>query len=455
MSRLMKWTGPGARAVPVIALMLVPLLAGCAGFGQQVTADQIIQKMRDTMKTTQTVQGTVDLSVSINKEGLKKLTANTLSSTPAAQGKGPNVDKLPDSASATIKVWRQKPDKVRIEVQDSTVPGTGGAILVYDGQKYYAYSPAENTVYTGTPDSANEGHSRWEDMLDSDSMAQELDRLISASDVSLAGSEQVAGHDAYKLQITPKPDAADRLDLPQAMRMQAGALLKDARATLWVDKQRWIPLRLEAEHPDVGRLTYTATDLQLNQPIDPARFVLQTPPGARTVDVDALKQQARPQAVTIQQARQIAAQEGWKLLEPSYLPDNATLVEVLRIKGATGAADAAGAGQSAGKGQMPGPATLFTDRSGFQLTYASPDADFTLREFHGGEAANSGSGDMSRFAVPGMKEVTVRGTTGMAYEDKTRRYVSLVWFEKAQGTLVTLDGKLALDEALKIAEGLK
>jgi outer membrane lipoprotein-sorting protein len=436
----MKWLA--LRTVPV--LLLIPVLAGCAtGFGQQITAEEIVQKMRDTVKNTQTVHSTVDLLVNIDREGLKKRAGGMA---PGVTGKAQHIDELPDSASATLEVWRQKPDKVRVEVDNSTIEEMQGAILASDGQKFYAYSAAKNTLYTGMLDEMDTGHSRWMDMMKSDDLEQALDKLIAASDIKLVGTEQVAGRNTYRLEITPRPDAADGLDLPQAMRTQVAVLLNGAKATLWVDKDRWIPLKLVLEHPDVGRFNYTAVSLELNQPIDPALFVVQAPPGAKTVELEARPQpQSDPQPVTIQQARQVALQEGWKLLEPAYVPDNATLVEVLRV---------IGAGRHEGDALGPLTFPAGSDRPGFQLTYASPDADFTLSEFYAGDAAGLPD-SLSKSQMVGAGEITVRGVKGLVFEDKVRRYTSLVWFEKEPGIFMVVSGKLTLEEALKIAEGLK
>src|SRR5450759_554837 len=96
--------------VPVLALALSPMLAACSGMGgQQVTAAEVVQKVRDTMKTVTSEQGTVDLSLTINKEGIKTLLAGfmpadkptTNSATGSAKGSdGTGTDKLaqlPDS----------------------------------------------------------------------------------------------------------------------------------------------------------------------------------------------------------------------------------------------------------------------------------------------------------------------------------------------------------------------
>src|SRR5438132_12464225 len=106
-----------------LILVLAAALNAC-GAGQQLTAADVIAKMRETMKTTQTAQGVADLSLTINKDGIRTLAQGMMggSAGPDMQGKD-WAAQLPDSVSATIKTWRQAPDKGRIEVQTTTLPG--------------------------------------------------------------------------------------------------------------------------------------------------------------------------------------------------------------------------------------------------------------------------------------------------------------------------------------------
>jgi outer membrane lipoprotein-sorting protein len=424
---------------PLALLLAFALaLAGCtAGAGQTPSAAEIIEKMRETMKSTQTAQGVVDLSVSINKEGIRNL-IESLAGQGAAErmaGKDP-IAGLPDTASATLKTWRQAPDKVRVEVDKTTLPGASGAILVYDGQKVYAYDAARNTLYTGTLDKMlDKMPDELKAILQSGDMEKELDKLLDAADIKVAGSEKVAGLDAYKLEITPKPDAADRLGLPEAVKMQAGVLIKDVRATLWVDQARWIPLKVEVEHPNIGKLTSATTQIELNKPIDPSTFVLQVPGDAKRVDLDAMTDRMEPKAITLPAARDQAAKEGWKLLEPSYVPGNATLVELR---------------------QVPALAKM-TGSSVFVLNYSSATADFGIVESKGEHEKMLGNGysGIAGGREDAFKDVTVRGVQGKAFAPAGTEWVALTWQEQGTGVSVSIHGKLSLDEALKIAEGMK
>lgn len=437
--------------VPVLALALSPLLAACSGMGgQQVTAAEVVQKVRDTMKTVTSEQGTVDLSLTINKEGIKTLLAGfmpadkptTNSATGSAKGSdGTGTDKLaqlPDSVSATLKYWQQTPDKVRVEVVSSSIPGAKDAVLVYDGQKVYALDAANNTVYTATPSKfADKIPDQLKALMANMDVDTTVDKIISASDITLAGTEQVGGIDAYKLTATPKADAASLLGLPQQYQMQAGVLIKDLHATLWVEKDNWVPLKLTLEHPNLGSFTYAVSNLQLNKTIDAATFVLQAPAGAKTVDLDQKAEASQPKQTTLPAASDYATSQGWTLLQPSYLPAGATLVGVTQLQKALG--------------------------GGVTLSYSSADTDLTITEAHPSNASAltgkmlEGLGDnFSGVQDPSATTaVTVRGVQAKAFSPAGAGWTSLIWQDKGTNLWIAIRGKITVNEAVKIAEGLK
>jgi|GEM_PF-1560801 len=424
--------------IPVTLLLALSIVLSSCSAGQQVTAKDVIDKMRETMKNTQTSQGVIDLSVDINKQGIETLIQGMMPGMSSDKG-AKSISSLPDTASATLKVWKQAPDKARVEVEKSSIPNTSGAILVHDGQKVYALDAAHTTVYVGTPDKMMQARgNQMAAMLQGMDVEKELDKALGAADITLVGSEKVGGLDAYKLEIAPKPDAADLLEIPQQFRTQAGMLLKDGTATLWVDKTQWIPLKLIVQHPNIGQLTYTATGIEMNKPIDASQFVLQVPPGAKTVDLDEIHQNMQPQSMTIQEARDAVAQGGGKLLEPTYLPEKSTLVGVSKL-----------------------PHTMLKDGpSGgatYMLNYSSSTADFSITQAQGELEKQLGdefSGINTR-STDAMKQVTVRGVDALAFSPAGGNWTSLLWKEKDSSTWVAIRGKLTLDEVLKIAEGLK
>lgn len=427
-----------------LLLALVLVISGCSA-GQQVTAADIVAKMRETMKTTQTSQGVVDVSLTLNKDGIKALAqtfmpAQGTGGTTTANGKDWS-SQLPDAVSGTIKTWKQAPDKVAVEIAKSTVPGTSGVKAAYDGTKFGAYVPSNNTFYTGTPSNMDQIPAEVQSMLQNPDVQKQFDQLIAASDIKLAGNEKVAGIDTYKLDITPKADAAQTLGLPQAFQTQAGVLIKDLHITLWVDQQRWVPLKVDVQHPNIGEFTETTTQMDLNKPIDASQFSMTAPSGAKTVDLDALKSQMTPKVTTLQAASDTATKEGWKLLEPGYVTANATLVDVKQLPA------------TADK-QSTTPST----GSVFMLGYSAQGVNFSIVEGRSQHQPALGEGMLSGVPTTGtgsVKQVTVRGVTGTAFAPGDGSWSALAWQEKGTSVWVSVYGNIKLDEATKIAESLK
>jgi hypothetical protein len=296
--------------------------------------------------------------------------------------------------------------------------------------------PVHNTVYSATPSQLlDKAPAELKSVLQSVDVEQEVDKLIAASDITVLGTEQVAGIDAYKLDVKPKPDAAEQLGIPQMFQMQAGIIIKDLHANLWVDKDRWIPLKVMVEHPNMGQFTATTSKLELNKPVDPSKFTLQVPAGAKTVDLDALsdKMASNAKSTTLAQARTQATADGWKLLEPAYLPGNATLIEVVTASAPMNGSNA----------------------TGFVLNYSSPTTNFSIIEGKSKYEQGLGDGFSGVNKPDALKDVQVRGVTGKAFSPDGSNWTALFWQEKDNGIWVAIHGKLSLDEATKLAESLK
>lgn len=435
--------------LPASLLVLGTALSGCSA-GQQVTAADVVQKMRETMKTTQTAQSTIDIDATINKQGIETLLTGFMppagDPTQPQSVEGPDItSKLPDTASAQLKVWKQAPDttantpaKVRVEVVSSSLPGVGGLTLVFDGDKAYLLDSNRQVLYTGTPAKLLEKlPAEAKAAMQGVDVETQIDKVIDAAEIKLEGTEQVAGIEAYKLDITPKPDAAEKLGLPKQLQMQAGVLIKDLRVQLWVDKDRWIPLKAVVEHPNIGTLTGTASAVEINQPVDASTFVLQAGPDVKVVDVDQMAESAAPKTLTLPKARELATGEGWTLLEATY-PADATLVGVNKLGSAM--LKAGGDGNS-----------LIT------LSYSSPSSDFTIAEsnFEMEQMLGDDFSGINGAGTGARQEVTVRGVKAVAFSPQGGNWTALVWQDKTSGLFLAVRGNLTVEEAVKIAEGLR
>ena len=103
-----------------LLLVLSLVLAGC---GNEITAEEIVAKVRETVDSTQDAHATVSATVS-------------------AQGIEMRVK---------AEVWEKSPNKVRAEILEASDDRFIGTILVSDGQQAWYYEPARNQVMVGAP----------------------------------------------------------------------------------------------------------------------------------------------------------------------------------------------------------------------------------------------------------------------------------------------------------------
>jgi outer membrane lipoprotein-sorting protein len=368
-----------------------------------------------------------------------------------------------------------------------------GAALVSDGKKIYAYTPLDNTVRTASLEALEKAREAMKDMGGGMGMGflsgfedpeVAFDKLLDASDIRLVSEEKLNGRDTYKLEATPKTDAATRLGIPVFAAQYAENIIRGAKGTFWVDKDLFTPLKATLEHPSIGNLTYSG-DWKLNGSIDADRFVLQIPPGAKVEDMDEhlnnldrssgywVGQHVEPKTITIAEARELAQKDGWKLLEPSYLPQGVTLVNVQSMPAYPG---------------MNDNGSKERHTSGITLSYSSPESDLTIHQspipnVPGGKSDKTvmsstvtdgwnwmpflpSGDDPTANGTPAVpmsepkvtnEQVKVRGVDGYLAHITWDSFdqLSLSLFEADGTKMISISGKLTKDEILKIAEGLK
>ncbi len=308
-----------------------------------------------------------------------------------------DVNSPDKKGTATVEVWAKKiananpaSYELRAQVTQASDPKEQGATLVSDGKQFWAYAPSQNTVWTGTVAlwQQDKGH------LATESPQALVQQLLDVSNVTLAGTESVSGHSAYKLSLVPKSGKS-----PQA--------LAGATGSLWIDQNRWLPLQGSFNAGSMGQGQVTVKTVELNTGVPDSRFQFQIPAGAKVVNADSL----RPQHLTLSDAQKNA---GFKLLQPTFVPNGATLVDVLKS----------------------GNAII--------LRYESSSGAFAIAQ--GIDSTNKPTG------VTG-KSVSVRGTTGTLYTNADGSRVLLVWTENGRANSVS--GAISSQDALRIAESLK
>ncbi|WP_025745860.1 outer membrane lipoprotein-sorting protein [Kallotenue papyrolyticum] len=329
------------------------------------------------------------------------------------------LDTPEHNGSYTLEAWGAKRDRTdaagqpigqaRIRIVRASQAELTGAELVNDGTTFWLYHPAANRVFTGALGELRQGRIGAADptaqML---RMQQALQHILDGSNVTLEGeSVAVAGRDTWQVLLTPKPETAADLGLGSQLRVQ-----------LWIDKATNLPVKGVIDGGALGHLEATATTFEIDAPLPPEVFSFTPPAGAEVIDLAEVARNARPQVVTLDEAR---AQVDFPLLTPAQLPAGVQLeqVQVLKLRGQTVIQN------------FNGPIL-------FSLVQGRGELPSEQQAPAGAE----------------VRQVQVRGVLGtMIIGNETERGTLLRWREN--GVTLVVAGTLSPDEALAIAESLR
>jgi outer membrane lipoprotein-sorting protein len=347
--------------------LLVALSLALSGCQNQPTAEEIVAKMKEVEASTEDAHAVLEFS---------------------AQGEGLEMDLV-------FEMWEKRPNQLRIEVLEA---GGGdedlvGAVSVTDGSQAWAYDPRSNEVLISdtVPDDLSDPHQMIQ------SMEEIIQQALDASDVELVGEEDVAGVATYKLSLTPKE--GEEAFLPMG-----------GEVTLWVDQERWVVLQAHFIGDLVGEAHMRVRSFELNTGIADERFQFEIPEGAEVVDVGDLEEM-EPTHLTLEEAQ---AQADFDLLTPSYVPGEATLIDVFTVNG------------------------------GFVFRYDHAATSFTIMQ---GSSEASGSVPAGQTA-----EVSVRGqVVTLVTDDQGNSFLS--WEEA--GVTRVIAGRIGEEEVLKVTESLQ
>jgi outer membrane lipoprotein-sorting protein len=321
-----------------------------------------------------------------------------------------NVDSPEEKASATVEVWgvhaEDGPGAFRMEVLETDKADAVGAVIVSDGETVWAYSPAKNTVFTGTVEEAKAAMQEKQPMSDKFDMqefthpetaAEAVDKLLEYFEASRTGTETVGNANAYQLELKPIPE-----QMPAEYTAVGGLL------NLWIDQSRSVPLALSYTGGAMGEVSITTQELEINQGVDETLFTFEIPDGAEVVGFEDMK----PASLSLDEA---AASVEFDFLTPDAVPAGATLVDVLNLKG------------------MIVQQYTLTDGGSFSIAQGKTD-----------EAMKPSTEEQT---------VEVRGVAGSLFASEENDKVLLTWSEGEVSFYVA--GNLNSEQALAIAESLK
>lgn len=179
-------------------------------------------------------------------------------------------------------LWMRQGDKIlyRMEISGTATQNFGGkdqkaeqtSILVSDGTLFYTYAEqlGQKRYIKQKVDNSINGD-----------IKSVLDIIRADNNYKLGADEKVEGSDCYVVEVTPKTPPSD--DNPIHITL------------IYFRKDNGLNVRVVSKNKD-GRTVYDhmLSDLQTGVSIDPARFVLNQPPGVELTDLTEVDEPQKP-----------------------------------------------------------------------------------------------------------------------------------------------------------------
>ncbi|MFI8192959.1 outer membrane lipoprotein carrier protein LolA [Streptomyces sp. NPDC085946] len=216
-------------AVMGVAAATIGLVPAIADSGDpdlpEITAQQLVQKIAES--DVQRLSGTVKITTDLGLPDLGGLESSLLSGAGRADDGGSSADpsaRLTElvSGTHTLRVAADGPDRQKLSLLEDAAEYS----LIRDGKDVWGYDSASNEVYHGT---AEEGAARGEHRppaTPKDFAEQALKAVDGTTSVTVDGTAQVAGRDAYKLLVEPRQEGSTVGAVSVAVDAETGLPLK-------------------------------------------------------------------------------------------------------------------------------------------------------------------------------------------------------------------------------------
>lgn len=218
-------------AVVGVAAATIGLVPALADSGDpslpKITAEQLIEKIAKS--DVQQLSGTVKVSTDLGLPSLGGLESGMLSgATKGSDGSSADPQsKLMELASGThtVRVAADGPDKAKVSVLENAAEYS----IIHNGNDVWAYDSKSNEVYHSTAPAAEKGQEKAPKDVPTTPKELADEALKSVDDttsVTVDGTAQVAGRDAYKLLIKPKQSGSTVGAITVAVDAKTGVPLK-------------------------------------------------------------------------------------------------------------------------------------------------------------------------------------------------------------------------------------
>ncbi|NEE12746.1 outer membrane lipoprotein carrier protein LolA [Streptomyces sp. SID7499] len=213
--------------VAAATIGLVPALADSGDPDlPKITAQQLIEKIAKS--DVQQLSGTVKISTDLGLPNLGGLESGLLSGA-AGQGEGGSsadpTAKLTELASGThtLRVAADGPDRQKLSLLENAAEYS----IIHNGKDVWGYDSKSNEVYHGTSSKSPErGKDQQPPATPKDFAEEALKAVDDTTSVTVEGTAQVAGRDAYKLVVKPKQSGSTVGAISVAVDAKTGMPLK-------------------------------------------------------------------------------------------------------------------------------------------------------------------------------------------------------------------------------------
>ncbi|MFJ9814087.1 outer membrane lipoprotein carrier protein LolA [Streptomyces sp. NPDC101151] len=216
-------------AVVGVAAATIGLVPALADSGDpdlpKITAQQLIDKIAKS--DVQQLSGTVKITTDLGLPNLGGLESSLVSGAAQGGGDGSSADpesKLTElvSGTHTLRMATDGPDRQKLSLLESGAEYS----LIHDGKDVWGYDSKSNEVYHGTAADSGKEHTAEPQATPKGFADEVLKSVDDTTSVTVDGTAQVAGRDAYKLLIKPKQSGTTVGAISIAVDAKTGMPLK-------------------------------------------------------------------------------------------------------------------------------------------------------------------------------------------------------------------------------------
>lgn len=221
-------------AVVGVAAATIGLVPALADSGDpdlpKITAEQLIEKIAQS--DVQQLSGTVRINTDLGLPdlgGLESGLMSGMSGGPGSGGDGEGSAADPSakltalvSGSHTLRVAADGPDRQKLSLMENAAEYS----LIHNGKDVWGYDSQSNEVYHSTAPDGAERPEKDVPATPKDFAEEALKSVDDTTSVTVGGTAQVAGRDAYRLVVEPKQDGSTVGAITVAVDAETGTPLK-------------------------------------------------------------------------------------------------------------------------------------------------------------------------------------------------------------------------------------